>query len=151
MHEAETKVYYDHAMDIVSQADEIDDLSTVTVKLGGFHLLMSSMGTVGILPEDRVNCDSADELGENSVRGIVGKRFANVTLKRKVQVFTPAAMGNTLRVDKDPVVVNPNQLFHRIACITTRSANDLEDCLLYELVPYPQSIFDDVGLRTGLY
>ncbi|GBM54180.1 hypothetical protein AVEN_64526-1 [Araneus ventricosus] len=35
------------AMDIVSQADEIDELSKVIVRLGGFHLLMSYMGAVG--------------------------------------------------------------------------------------------------------
>ncbi|GBM61462.1 hypothetical protein AVEN_96571-1 [Araneus ventricosus] len=35
------------AMDIVSQANETDDLSKVIVRLGGFHLLMSYMGAVG--------------------------------------------------------------------------------------------------------
>ncbi|GBM30726.1 hypothetical protein AVEN_259586-1 [Araneus ventricosus] len=75
-----------------------------------------------MMKDDRV-CDSAEELGENAVKGIVGKRFADVTLKRKL-----AAMGNTMTVDKYPVVVNPNQLFHRIACV---------------------SLFDDVGLRAG--
>ncbi|GBN50756.1 hypothetical protein AVEN_185748-1 [Araneus ventricosus] len=34
------------AIDIVSQADEIDELSKVIVRLGGFHLLMSYMGAV---------------------------------------------------------------------------------------------------------
>lgn len=34
------------ATDIVSQADETDVLSTVIVRLGGFHLLMSYMGAV---------------------------------------------------------------------------------------------------------
>ncbi|GBM24387.1 hypothetical protein AVEN_151742-1, partial [Araneus ventricosus] len=55
-------------------------------------------------------------------------------------------MGNTIIIDKNPVVVNLNQLFHRIACVV-RSAGDLEGCLQYELAPYPQSLFDDVGLR----
>ncbi|GBN72141.1 hypothetical protein AVEN_33226-1 [Araneus ventricosus] len=49
----------------------------------------------GIVADDRVNCDSAQELGENAAKGIVGKRFADVTLKRKVQVFTLAAMEKT--------------------------------------------------------
>ncbi|GBM16348.1 hypothetical protein AVEN_28311-1 [Araneus ventricosus] len=78
-------------------------------------------------------------------KGIVGKRFADVTLKRKVQVFTLAAMENTKLIDKDPVVFNSNQLFHRIACVL-RSANDPEGCLQYEWAPYLQSLFDDVGL-----
>ncbi|GBM79371.1 hypothetical protein AVEN_272918-1 [Araneus ventricosus] len=78
----------------------------------------------GLVADDRVNCDSADELGENFVKGTVGKIFADVTLKRKVQVFTLAAIGNTIIIDKDPVVVNPNQLFHRIACVV-RSADNL--------------------------
>jgi len=36
-----------NAMDIVSQVDQNDELSKVIVRLGGFHLLMSYMGTVG--------------------------------------------------------------------------------------------------------
>ncbi|GBM78024.1 hypothetical protein AVEN_13038-1 [Araneus ventricosus] len=79
--------------------------------------------SLGIVADDRVNCDSAEELGENAVKGIVGKRFADVTLKRKVQVFTLAAMENTKLIDTDPVVFNPNQLFHRIACVL-RSVDD---------------------------
>ncbi|GBM22789.1 hypothetical protein AVEN_196143-1 [Araneus ventricosus] len=82
----------------------------------------------GIVADDRVNCDSAKELTENAIKGIVVKRFAEVTLKRKVQVFAMAAMGNTIIIDKDPVVVNRNQLFHRIACV---------------------SLFNNVGLRAG--
>ncbi|KAJ8877140.1 hypothetical protein PR048_021593 [Dryococelus australis] len=102
----------------------------------------------GIVAYNRVNCDSAEELGKNAVRGIVGISFANVTLKRKLQVFTLAAMGKTITIDKDPVVVNPNQLFHCITCVV-RIADDLEDCLQYELAPYPQSLSDDVGLQVG--
>ncbi|GBM49351.1 hypothetical protein AVEN_148679-1 [Araneus ventricosus] len=62
----------------------------------------------GIVADDKINCDSAEKLGENAVKGIVGKRFAEVALKRKVQVLTLAAMGNTIIIDQDPVVVNPN-------------------------------------------
>ncbi|GBN14299.1 hypothetical protein AVEN_266517-1 [Araneus ventricosus] len=102
----------------------------------------------GIVADDRVNCDSTEELGENAAKGIVGKRFADVTLKRKVQVFTLAAMENTKLTDTDPVVFNPNQLFHRIACVL-RSANDLEGCLQYEWASYLHSLFDDVALRVG--
>ncbi|GBO17620.1 hypothetical protein AVEN_140612-1 [Araneus ventricosus] len=80
-----------------NQSDELNSLSS------------------GIVADDKVNCDSVEELGENAVKGIVGKRFADVSLKRKVQTFTLAAMGNTKIIDKDPVVFNPNQLFHRIA------------------------------------
>ncbi|GBN52973.1 hypothetical protein AVEN_47393-1 [Araneus ventricosus] len=34
------------AIDIVSQADEIDELSNVIIRLGGFHMLMSYMEAV---------------------------------------------------------------------------------------------------------
>ncbi|GBM54181.1 hypothetical protein AVEN_64527-1 [Araneus ventricosus] len=102
----------------------------------------------GIVVDDRVNCDSGEELGENVVKGIVGKRFADVTLKKKVPVFALATMGNTIIIDKDPVVVNLNQLFHRIACVV-RSAGDLEGCLQYEFAPYPQSLFDETSGFAG--
>ncbi|GBM74137.1 hypothetical protein AVEN_216151-1 [Araneus ventricosus] len=102
----------------------------------------------GIVADDRVNCDSAEELGENAAKGIVVKRFADVTLKRKVQVFTLVAVENTKLIDTDPVVSNPNQLFHRIACVL-RSADDLEGCLQHEWAPYIHSLFDDVALRAG--
>ncbi|GBN55886.1 hypothetical protein AVEN_426-1 [Araneus ventricosus] len=102
----------------------------------------------GIVVDDRVNCDSAEELGENAVRGIVGKRYADVILKRKLQVFTLAAMENAKLIDTDPVVFNLNQLFHRIECVL-RSVDDLEGCLQYEWTPYLHSLYDDVGLRAG--
>ncbi|GBN54400.1 hypothetical protein AVEN_219543-1 [Araneus ventricosus] len=79
-------------------------------------------------------------------KGIVGKRFADVTLKR-VQVFTLVTMEHTKLIYKDPVVFNFNQLFHRIACVL-RSASDPEGCLQYEWAPYLQYLFDDVGLRA---
>ncbi|GBO40952.1 hypothetical protein AVEN_42594-1 [Araneus ventricosus] len=85
----------------------------------------------GIVADDRVNCNSAEELGENVSNGIVGKKSAHVNLKRKVQVFTLDAMENTKLIDTDPLVFNPNQLFHRIVCVL-RSADDLEGCLKYE-------------------
>ncbi|KAJ8875620.1 hypothetical protein PR048_023516 [Dryococelus australis] len=93
----------------------------------------SSFPSSRIVADARVTCDSAEELGENAVRGIMGISFANVTLKRKTQVFILAAMEMTIAIDKEPVVVNPNQLFHCIVCVV-RSADDLEDCLQYELV-----------------
>ncbi|GBN28719.1 hypothetical protein AVEN_221429-1 [Araneus ventricosus] len=105
-------------------------------------------GRTGIVADGIVNCDSAEELGENAAKGIVGKRLADMTLKRKVQVFTLAAMENTKLIDTDPVVFNPNQLFHRIVCVL-RSADDLEGCLQCEWAPYLQSLFDDVALRAG--
>ncbi|GBL99323.1 hypothetical protein AVEN_206748-1 [Araneus ventricosus] len=102
----------------------------------------------GIVVDDKVNCDSAEELGENAAKGMVGKRFTDVTFKRKMQVFTLAAMENTKLIYTDPVVFNLNQLFHRIACVL-RSADDLEGCLQYEWAPYIHSLFDDVALRAG--
>ncbi|KAJ8887627.1 hypothetical protein PR048_013844 [Dryococelus australis] len=71
----------------------------------------------GIVADDRVNCDSAEELGENAVRGIVGIYFANVTLKRKMHVFTLVAMGKTITIDKYPVV----SLFDGVLCVGTKS------------------------------
>lgn len=65
----------------------------------------------GIVADSRVNCDSAQKVGEDAVKALTGKTFGNITLKRKTQVFTLAAMGKTIVVEKDPVVVNPNQLF----------------------------------------
>ncbi|GBO18454.1 hypothetical protein AVEN_270438-2-1, partial [Araneus ventricosus] len=101
-----------------------------------------------IVADDRVNCDSAEELVENATKGIVGKRFADVALKRKVQVFALDAMENTELIDTDPVVFNPNQLLHHIACVL-RSADDLKGCLQYEWTPYLHSLFDDAALREG--
>lgn len=58
-------------------------------------------------------------------------------------------MEKMMLIKKNPVIVNPNQLFHRIACVV-RSEADLEEYLWYELAPYPQSLFDNVGLRKGI-
>ncbi|KAJ8887374.1 hypothetical protein PR048_013589 [Dryococelus australis] len=106
-----------------------------------------SQGYFTVWRSDKFWCgfwtDMTIEQVNNAVRGIMGIYFANVT-----QVFTLATMGKTITIDKDPVVVNPNQLFHRIVCVV-RSADNLEDCLQYELAPYPQSLFDYVGICMG--
>ncbi|GBM66768.1 hypothetical protein AVEN_74314-1 [Araneus ventricosus] len=77
-----------HVMGGVHQSEELISLSS------------------GIVADDGVNCDSAEELGENAAKVIVRKRFADVTLKRKVQVFTLAAMENIKLMDTYPVVFN---------------------------------------------
>ncbi|KAJ8888474.1 hypothetical protein PR048_007964 [Dryococelus australis] len=60
--------------------------------------------TQGIVADYIVNCDSAEELGKILSEESWDISFANVTLKRKMQVFTLAAMGKTITIDKDPVL-----------------------------------------------
>ncbi|GBL80795.1 hypothetical protein AVEN_26231-1 [Araneus ventricosus] len=104
------------AMDIVSQADDTDEMQKTpdTSDLKKFLIWLKQHSPFnqseelislasGIVSDDRVNCDSAEELGDNAAKGIAGKRFAEVTLKRKVQVFTLAAMENSKLIDTDPV------------------------------------------------
>ncbi|GBN30184.1 hypothetical protein AVEN_104451-1 [Araneus ventricosus] len=132
-------------MDIVSQADDTDELSKHSPFNQSEELISLSSR---IVADDRVNFESVEELCENAAKGIVGRRFAEVPLKRKVQVFALAAMENTKLIDTHNVVYNPNQLYHRIACVL-RSADDLEGYLQYEWTHYLHSLFDDVALRAG--
>lgn len=57
-------------------------------------------------------------------------------------------MTTSITVNDTVISIDPMLIFQRIA-ISTHTHEDLQQYLLYELAPYPLSLFDEAGMRTG--
>jgi hypothetical protein len=109
--------------------------------------LLTSISS-GVVADNSINCDQAEEVGMSSMQKVIGKTFSSVTLHRKDSVKTLSHMTKVIKVHENEIAVNPNQLFHRIVCVL-RSDEELASFLQYELSPRPPSLFDEVSIRKG--
>lgn len=105
--------------------------------------LLVSIAT-GLVGDDSVNCDEAQDRGVAAMKSIVGQRFSDVHLRRKDKVRSLASVAKTIKFKGRDVEVNPNQLFHRILCVV-RSEEELAEYLKYELAARPPALFDGVS------
>lgn len=102
----------------------------------------------GIMASEEVNCDDACAVGRASMKTMEGRVFSNIHLQRKNNIKPLSSVTKSIKIKDAHVVINPNQLFHRIVCVS-RSDSDLASYLTYELAPRPPSLFDDISLRKG--
>jgi hypothetical protein len=102
----------------------------------------------GLIGGDKVNCDQAKEVGLKSIMSMTGKTFNNVHLSRKLNVITLAATQKGMQIRDDIVLVDSNQLFHRMVCVV-RSEEELKEALKFELAAWPPSLFKDCLMRKG--
>ena len=109
--------------------------------------LLTSIAS-GIVANDNVNCDEASPVGLASMKKMVGKTFLDIHLQQKRNVKSLATVSRSIRVKDNQININPNQLFHRILCVTKRE-EDLQSYLKYELAARPPSLFDDLSLCKG--
>lgn len=103
----------------------------------------------GLIANEKINCDSALERGEDAINSLVGKDFISVVFGRKNKVIPLAAQSCGIKVHNNNVPINPQQLFNRIICVINNQ-NDLKTCFTYELASKPASLFDEVSMRKGV-
>lgn len=109
--------------------------------------LLSSLSS-GLVADSTVNSDDALQIGITAMKNMSGHLFSDVHLKRKDAVKPLASVTKSITVRGEAVVINPNQLFHRIVC-TIRGEEELAEYLKYELSAHPPSLFDEVSMRKG--
>ena len=100
----------------------------------------------GIVAHESVNCDSAIEIGENSLSKMIGKNFGELSLPRTDKVKSISSVSNTVIIHGEEIVVNSELLFNRITCVIN-NRDDLLDYFSYELAPAPTSLFDKGFMR----
>ncbi|KAE8752846.1 hypothetical protein FOCC_FOCC000584, partial [Frankliniella occidentalis] len=98
----------------------------------------------GLIADSTVTCDRAYEIGCAAMEKIVGKLFSEITLHRKDKALPIAAMRRSVSIRGNAVQVNPTQLFHRII-VALKDVRELEAHFVYELAPFPLSLFDSDG------
>lgn len=104
--------------------------------------------STGRIAEDTINCDKAHEIGTMLMKGVVGQNLATVKMRRKDKVKSQVAVVKGIKIRDDIIAVNPEQLFHRIMCLSN-GADDLRRYFTYELASVPSALFDDVSIRKG--
>ena len=77
-----------------------------------------------------------------------GKRFSDIHLQRRDNIKSLATVFKSVKVKDQHLTINPNQLFHRIVCVS-KSRDDLASYLKYELAAKPPSLFDEYSVRKG--
>lgn len=99
----------------------------------------------GLCGGKEVNCDTAIEIGTQSMRSLIGKSVASATLKRgRLQSLGTAKRG--IMFDDEKVTVDTTLLFQRITAVSKNDSNLAREALNYELAPFPLALFDDEGM-----
>ena len=101
------------------------------------------MSLTGIVADVSVNCNNALQIGQCSIKKMIGKAYSELTLHRKDKVKLLAAMN---KINEEDTVINPSLLFNRITFILNTST-EMETFLKYELAPQPPSLFLDGQIR----
>ena len=70
---------------------------------------------------------------------MIGKNFAQITLKHSAKVVSLSAMTSTINVRGEKVVTDQQQMLNRILAIL-ESGSKHEDSVRYELVNYAPSL-----------
>ena len=99
----------------------------------------------GALADNRVNVDSAKNIGELIIADMEGKAVIDYTFKKKNQAVTLCSKQN-VKVDSEEVHVDLQPLFQRLVAVSKSILDDVEDLFSYELYGQPSSLFDTSGL-----
>ena len=100
----------------------------------------------GLIAEDKVNADCAEEIGQQILSNMDGKSV-KCPLSRRSRVVTLASRAD-LSIDNDVVVVSPQLLFQRLVTVAqTRTPQEIQNIIgKYELATFPASLFDGSGM-----
>lgn len=100
----------------------------------------------GISADETINCDQAEEIGSKLQRNVVGKNFAEASLKRSDKVLPLSAMTSSIKVKGEAVVIDQQQMLNRVLAIL-QSGSELTNFVEYEFVNYAPSLFDNFSMR----
>ena len=99
----------------------------------------------GTTADRRVNADITKEIGTNIIQSMSGQNILNITFKRSQQVITLSTK-TSIKIDGEPIQVDPQRLFQRITTTANTHFEDPSDIFKYELCCFPSSLFDSGGL-----
>jgi hypothetical protein len=99
----------------------------------------------GVTAEASVNADNAKSVGQKIMQSLPGQNVVKYSFKRSMQIV-PMNSRNSIKVDEDNIVIDPQLLFQRLASAANSRGEDLSEVLCYELSCVPPSLFDENGL-----
>lgn len=118
-----------------------------------FHQLSGQLVNLsnGLVADESITCDSAVEIGTETMKSLSGMNFADVRMERRKKVVPLSKLtSGTLKVrNKDVILHSQQQLFHRMICLD-KDKSELKAYFHYELATVPPSLFDsELLLRKG--
>ena len=97
-----------------------------------------------------VNVDDALNIGAKIQERLTGKRFGDVTMKKKDQAQTFSIMGKPIKVDGEDVRMSPVQLYHQLLCIASTNGPPDPSIFSYEMTAVAPALFkEDGSMRTS--
>ena len=111
----------------------------------GQHL--KSLST-GLIADDRVNCDEAENVGRNIQNQLDNRSMEDASIKRKERVQTFEDLLPKTKIGNNTVTINPTILFSRLTALANFQSNVSEN-FCYELTPEPTSLFKQGMMRKS--
>ena len=93
-----------------------------------------------IRPNDKINCDDVENVGHLIQRKLDNVCFEGATVKRTDQVRTLARLQTGIKVNNEPVHIDPLVLFCRLTVLVQRQ-DDVVVQFQYELTSEPTGLF----------
>ena len=139
-----------------SRIRDHDDLQKFLVFLRSHNPFTSADPTqlrniyTGLVADHRVNVDDALTIGAKIQEILTGKRFIDVTMKKKDQAQTFSIMRKPIKVDGEDVRTSPAQLYRRLLCIA-RTNGPPDPCIFSsEMTAVAPALFkEDGSMRTS--
>ena len=91
---------------------------------------------------DKIDCDDVENVGLRIQAKLDGVCFEGATIKRTDQVRTLACLQNEIKVNNEPVHIDPLVLFGRLTALAQRE-DEVMDQFKYELTSEPTALFKD--------
>lgn len=109
-------------------------------------LLRSLSSGLAAKETDKVNCDDAEQVGQNIQASLNGVCVENCKIKRNDQIRTLEHLRPGVKIGEKTIHIDPLILFTRLAAIVHRESDPIEQ-FNYELTPEPSSLFKDGLMR----
>ena len=99
----------------------------------------------GVIADNRVNVDKAEEVGQNILKTMTHKNTAGYTLKKDKQAITMDTYMIPEVIHKQ-IQVDPRLLFQRLIAVKNYTNQDVDVLFKHELCAVPASLFESNGL-----
>lgn len=101
----------------------------------------------GVTADESVNVDNACAVGHNIMDKMTGNNVTDYSFKKKDKAITLDSR-NSVKINGDPVEIDPMLLFQRLLTAGERS-NELPLLFKYEMSGYPTSLFQSTGIMLA--
>ncbi|KAL8591470.1 hypothetical protein ACOMHN_026660 [Nucella lapillus] len=101
----------------------------------------------GRVADDTANVDNAKNIGKKMLNGMTEKNVLEVVIRKK-DVAVTLATNLAVRVNDEPIIIDPLLLFQRLLKIAQSTPETIPSLFKYEMTNLPCALFDASGLPS---